>query len=706
MKPQILILGGGAVTEHLHLPALARLGWLENTRVVDLNAPALEHLQAVHPGLQVSAIGFAEALKSGRADFVVITLPNHLHEAACLAALEAGVPVLCEKPLALGAEVCTQLADAFQRSGLALGVGMTRRFTHAFRAMRAAIKAGTIGEIESVRVSHGGLYEWPSSTGEAFRPANGGVLADMGVHFLDLLQLLLGKLEITGYADDWAGGVEAECQMSLRASGGVSASLHLSRRRVLENEFVVQGTRGSLIMKASDFAHCSLRVGDAVTGQIGLGADADFVDAFVEQYQQWWRGLKGGEQEVSSAGQHAQVMALIQHAYAQRAAPVRKPAPELRGRIAITGATGFIGTRLVERLGECEDVELRCLLRSYRRAAGIGCYPVEMKRVGLENRAELEEAFRGCRFVVHLAYGNDGEINAQKRTTIDGTQTVVEAAIAAGVETVVVLSTLWVYGFPEGEAELDESAPYRPHGGAYAESKAAMEQWCMERAKTSGSTRLVILNPGNVYGPWGYAYTLLPLDLAAQGTFAFIENGAGLCHYNHVDNLVDAITASCITPAAHGQRFIIADGRCTWREFLTPLLGEQAVSIPSMNKADLAAQEPPPGRLMDVVRAALASAQVRRAAGSVPVIRSLRNLARRVLPSRRAAQRPAPVAAPSASAPSKPSVPAWLADLYPRTTTRFSAAKAERVLGWRPKITLTEGIAQARAWWLDSKLKD
>ncbi|MBL9145527.1 MAG: NAD-dependent epimerase/dehydratase family protein [Verrucomicrobiaceae bacterium] len=705
MTPQILILGGGAVTEHLHLPALARLGWLANTRVADLNAMALKHLQTLYPDTQVSALGFAEALEAGCADFAVITLPNHLHEAACMAALEARVPVLCEKPLALGADVCARLDEAFHSAGLALGVGMSRRFTHAFRAMRTAIKAGTIGEVESVRVSHGGLYEWPSSTGEAFRPANGGVLADMGVHFLDLLQLLLGKLEIVGYADDWAGGVEAECEMKLRSLQGVPASMRLSRRRVLANEFVVQGTRGSLTMKAADFTRCTLQVGSEVSGQISLGGEADFVDAFVEQYQQWSQGLKGSAHDVSSAGEHGEVIALVQHAYAQRPAPERQPAPELRGRIAITGATGFIGTRLVERLGVKEGVELRCLLRSYRRAAGIGCYPVEMTRVGLEDRAELEAAFRGCRFVVHLAYGNDGEINAQKRTTIDGTQAVVEAAIAAGVEAVVVLSTLWVYGFPESAVELDESAPYRPHGGAYAESKAAMEQWCLERAKTSGSTRLVILNPGNVYGPWGYAYTRLPLDLATEGTFAFVENGEGLCHYNHVDNLVDAITASCLTTAAHGQRFIIADGRCTWREFLTPLLDEQVAAIQSMSKAELAAQEPPPGRLVDVVRAALGSAEVRRAAGSVPMIRSLRNLARRVLPARPAVSRPAPAARPSTASAHKP-VPAWLADLYPLTSTRFTAAKAERVLGWRPQVTLAEGLAQGRAWWLESQSND
>ena len=263
-----------------------------------------------------------------------------------------------------------------------------------------------------------------------------------------------------------------------------------------------------------------------------------------------------------------------------------------------------------------------------------------------------------------------------------------------------------------GSDELDhlplrrgEAVPAGRRPSALAAGAQRVCDGLVQRQLRSGSTRLVILNPGNVYGPWGFAYTRLPLDLAAEGTFAFVENGEGLCHYNHVDNLVDAITASCLTTAAHGQRFIIADGRCTWREFLTPLLGEQATAIPSMSKAELAAQEPPPGRLVEVVRAALGSAEVRRAAGSVPMIRSLRNLARRVLPARPAVPRPAPAVQPSAAPAHKP-VPAWLADLYPRISTRFTAAKAERVLGWRPQVTLAEGLAQGRAWWLESQPND
>jgi len=700
--PKILILGAGAATEHLHLPALARLGWLEQATVADLNGETLSRLKVLHPPIRASAVGFNDAINAERVDFVLVALPNHLHEEACLAALEAGVPVLCEKPLALSAQTCLSLGAAFHVAGITLGVGMSRRFTHAFRAMQVAIRAGVIGEIHSVQVSHGGLYEWPSNTGEAFRPANGGVLADMGVHFLDLLQILLGKLELESYSDDWAGGVEAECVMKLKSQKGQPATLRLSRRRALENELTVQGASSTLTIHAANFAHCTLSVKGEISGKIGLGIEADFVDAFVEQYRQWWQGLNGSQHEVSSAFEHAEVIALVQQAYQQRPTPTPRTTEELQGRIGITGATGFIGTRLVERFGAHSGLQLRCLVRSYRRAAGIACLPMEMMRVNLEKSIELAEAFRGCRYVVHLAYGNDGEVTQQKRTTIDGTKAVVEAAIQAEVEAVVILSSLWVFGFPESDTEIDENAIYRPHAGAYAESKAEMEKWCLERGKTSGSTRIVILNPGNVYGPWGYAYTQLPLDLAASGTFAFVEEGAGLCHYNHVDNLVDAITAALISPAAHGQRFIIADGCCTWRHFLTGLLGESADSIPSMTKDEILAQAPPDGRFIDVLHAILRSEEVRCAARSVPMIRRLSTfLPRRWLKARAGTM--APARSHSQPSPLGKPVPTWLVDLYPFNLTRFSIAKAESILGWRPKVTLEEGLAEARAWWLDSQ---
>ena len=697
-----MLLGAGAVTEQLHLPALARLGWLGGCEIVDPDSAVLARLRGQWPQVRFSATGFADAADRARSfDTIVVALPNKLHFDACQLFLETGTPVLCEKPLALTAAACLTLDDVATKSNATLGVAMARRHTCAFRAMLASLNQGMIGDIRRIEVSHGGLYEWPSMTGEPFRAENGGVLADMGVHFLDLCAQLAGPLGLVSYDDDCFGGVEAECAMHLHSTAGVAVKLMLSRRRPLENVFRVVGSKGELTMQANEFAHCEFT---AITAGIGgdlrlIGSKgADFVDAFVEQYRRWMEQIGNPAAVMSSATDHAAIIQLIELAYQKRAASRTVVVPsQSADRFLLTGATGFIGTRLVERLSETPEARVRCLLRSYRRAAGVARFPVELVRQELGDASAIQKSMRDVRYVVHLAYGNDGPDEVRGKTTIAGTQNVVEAAIAEGVEAIVVLSTLWVFGLPDSPTEIDESAPYRPYGGSYASDKAEMEKWCLQRAKTSGKTRIIVLNPGNVYGPHGYAYTSLPLDLASQKAFAWVDGGNGLCHYTHVDNLIDAISLACEQPAAHGQRFIIFDDRLSWRDFLTPLFGEFAASVPSMTRQEIATTSKIRVSMRDLARAIIGNPEIRVVAREIPAVKWLYNYGKKRLST---AGVTAPVASSSSPIEQTPSlVPTWLAELFPPTTTRFSAQKARITLGWAPRVSVDEGTRLARQWW-------
>ena len=706
--PNIMLLGAGAVTEHLHLPALARLGWLGGCEIVDPDTAVLERLRNQWPQVRFSATGFADAAGRARSfDTVVVALPNKLHFDACKLFLDTGVPVLCEKPLALTAAACLALDEVAIRHQATLGVAMARRHTVAFRAMLASVQQGMIGDILRIEVSHGGLYEWPSVTGEPFRAENGGVLADMGVHFLDLCARVAGPLELVSYDDDCFGGVEAECTMHLRSAAAVPVALTLSRRRPLENVFRVVGSKGVLTMQANEFAHCEFASAAAnVGGNLRLigSKGADFVDAFVEQYHRWIDQISNPSHVMSSARDHAAIIQLIELAYARRSASRTAVVPsESADRYLVTGATGFIGTRLIERLSETPDARVRCLLRSFRRAAGVARFPVQLVRQELGNVAALKNSMRDVRYVVHLAYGNDGPDEARGKTTIAGTQNVVEAAIAEGVEAVVVLSTLWVFGLPHSPTEIDESAPYRPYGGSYATDKAEMEKWCLERAKTSGKTRIIVLNPGNVYGPHGYAYTSLPLDLASQNAFAWVDGGNGLCHYTHVDNLIDAISLACKQPAAHAQRFIIFDDRLSWRNFLTPLFGEFAAAVPSMTQQEITTTTKVRVSMRDLARAIIGNPEIRVVAREIPAVKWLYNYGKKRMPTASSSTPAASTALPAAATPSQ--VPTWLAELFPPTTTRFSAKKASTVLGWTPRVPVDEGTRLARQWWIGQSLK-
>src|SRR5262249_24350575 len=158
-----------------------------------------------------------------------------------------------------------------------------------------------------------------------------------------------------------------------------------------------------------------------------------------------------------------------------------------------------------------------------------------------------------------------------------------------------------------------------------------MEGWCLARAQSSLTTRIVILNPTCVFGPGGGAYTSLPVDLARQGQFYWVNGGNGLCNYNYVENLLDAMIGAAQVPEAHGNRFIINDGAISWREFLGPLIAPVARDVPNYTPDELARlpRYGGPFRFSDLVAAAISAPEVRTVAKRSATVRKAFEFLRR-----------------------------------------------------------------------------
>ncbi len=715
MKPlKLLILGGGPVVTEFYLPALARLGWTTGITVTDRSSDVLAKTAQLAPWATTRALGFQEALADcalvGGHDAVVVAVPNSLHVAAVEAALRAGLPVLCEKPLALQATECQRLGELAASLKLPLAVGMVRRLVPAIQAARLALQNGLLGELKAVEVAHGGPYAWTSDSGAFFRRENGGILADLGVHYLDWLAGALGPLTPVAYDDDARGGVEASCCYQLRTTTGVPVTLRLSHLHPHANTVTFHGTRATLTLDRNDFAKC------VVSGLVpGLSnelapeqpfVDAawprDFVSCFAQQFHDFAAAVHGQTVRVSAADALA-TTALIEHAYRVRTERGAGPEPERPalpvGRAVVTGGTGFIGGTLVERLAELGFKDLVVPVRNYRTCADAARFPVALPRVDLGQREQVRAAVQGARWVFHLAYGQT-DSDAQ-RITVDATRLLIEEAVAAKVEAVVVLSTMGVFGHPETDALVDESWPYAPAYGNYGLTKAEMERWCLNPATPLGTTRVVVLNPSCVYGPRGKTYTRLPADFAKEGKFAWVAGGQGIANYTYVENLVDAMLLVAMTPQAHQQRYLVNDGSCPWRELLTPLLGEWAATVPDLTPEALRSHRPPPvepSSLRQVAGHLVGDVKFLALVNRHPVLGPLKQQLMHQFRGRMERLRtgPAPLpAAPAAAAPPVP--PEWLAELFGPTRTRFSSAKLQQ-LGWRPRVSLAEGQRRSVAW--------
>jgi nucleoside-diphosphate-sugar epimerase/predicted dehydrogenase len=697
-----VVLGGGAVVRECFLPALEALQLLADTTVVDANR-SVAGLGEQYPEARFLCADFRESvagLVPGETGCTIIALPNRFHEQAVELMLERGWHVLCEKPLTLAAAACHRLAELAEARRRVLAVNMIRRLYPSVALARFALERGLIGRIQSLDIQHGSAYSWPAQTLEPFQKENGGLLADMGVHYLDLAESLVGELTPEQYRDDASGGVEADLQFTLTARDAPRVHIALSRVRKLGNRVALVGTCGRLEIPVEDLERCVLvnNDGDRIEWRAARPFSAgdftpSFAACFAQQIHDFRNTVAMGGKPAVDGYTAARTAAHIEWAYSQtRRAPhvcVRRADERLRpAPVLITGATGFIGSHLVEILAASGFEDITALVRSPQNCATIARFPIGLRVADLLDPQQVREVVKGQRHVFHLAYGRDG--GRTRDATVEGTRNVVNAAIAEGCESVVVTSTMYVFGNPPGT--VDESAPYRPTGGEYGVTKAEMERWCLARAAESRKTRIAVLNPSCVYGPRGKTYSELPARLARQQAFCWIEEGRGAANYTYVTNVVDAMLEAALRPEAHGQRFIINDGVTTWRAFLEPVLAPWLEGIQSYTKAELLGLGRQSRKGLREILAAIARASEVRTAIRETAVGGLAVAAvRRYRPS----LIPAPAAAPPILRTSKEggtSAPAlWLADLFGPGTSRFSAGKASRLLGWMPRVDLVEG---------------
>jgi predicted dehydrogenase len=125
-------------------------------------------------------------------DAVVIATPNYLHASQTIAALEAGIHVMVEKPMAMNSAEAEAMAEASRRSGALLMVAHCWRFDVETRWLHQQVQSGVLGRI--VRTKGYGVHtHWgPPGWFAQKRTAGGGALADMGIHALDTARFLLG----------------------------------------------------------------------------------------------------------------------------------------------------------------------------------------------------------------------------------------------------------------------------------------------------------------------------------------------------------------------------------------------------------------------------------------------------------------------------------------------------------------------------------
>lgn len=232
-------------------------------------------------------------------DAVIVTTPNRFHEEYAVEALEAGLDVLVEKPLAHSVESAERIAAAARAAPGFCMVGFNNRFRRPVRVLRHYLDAGRFGDLTHVEAAYVRRRGIPARgswfTSEAI--AGGGALVDIGVHAVDLALYFLGFPDVTevsgvtrsnfGARDDYAfvdtwgedGGpegfdVEDSASAFLRCANGATVSLEVAwaANRPDSDTYYLRGTDGGARL---DRGNEELTLYDASTGGDNHLLDAD-----------------------------------------------------------------------------------------------------------------------------------------------------------------------------------------------------------------------------------------------------------------------------------------------------------------------------------------------------------------------------------------------------------------------------------------------
>jgi len=313
-------------------------------------------------------------------------------------------------------------------------------------------------------------------------------------------------------------------------------------------------------------------------------------------------------------------------------------------RVLVTGASGFIGSHLTQRLID-DGASVRVLVRHPGKLIAALRDRVEVMTGDLLHPDCFAPATRDIDTVFHVAawLGRPARYDAAYAINVTATRRLVQAARANGVRRLVHTSSIAVYG-PVAEGVVTEDSPQRPVY-AYAETKSLSERAALDAA---GQLEVTILRPAMVYGPRSSAWTITPVRLAQRRLPVFIGSGRGFSHPVYVDNLIDAYLLAAAQPPAAGEAFTISDGDVEWRDFFgryARLAGRRAYGVPVM-----------PAQIGASILAL--------------VFKAMR----------------------------RPSVISRAAVGFITGRARLSTAKAQRLLGWSPRISFDEGMRRTARW--------
>ena len=316
-------------------------------------------------------------------------------------------------------------------------------------------------------------------------------------------------------------------------------------------------------------------------------------------------------------------------------------------KILITGANGFIGGSL---------------MRHYQKQ-GQDVIGVDLVGNGADiiqgdiaNPDSISHLLKECDVIIHTAalVSNAMKDSDMWRVNVMATRNFIDAAKEYNVRRFVQISSIVAYG-NSAEGELDENHPVHADGGSYVLTKLASEHVVLA-AQANHEIEVVIVRPGDAYGPGSRPWIIAPLEAISKRQFILPAKGEGFFRPIYIDDLVRGIVKAACHADAAGEIFNMScEGFMTTKDYFTPLyhwLGKKGpISVSTKLALKISAMA---SKLADLT-------------GTL-----------------------------------NEASPATVVQLS--TKSWFSIKKAEHILGWKPEVSFEEGMEISKKWALDQGL--
>lgn len=520
-------------------------------------------------------------------DAVHVLTPPATHAEVAISALERGLHVLVEKPMATTTEAATRMQTAAREAGRILCVDHNRLFDPPIIRARALVAQGAIGTLLSVDIQQGVNVQ---EGGPAAAPL--AMWLNLGPHPLYLLRDFIG--EITAWHA--VGGPLGELRAALKGTRALGTLLFSPGTEPYPNALTFHGTTGTLHVDLNTMTlvrrrerrlpkmlakvflnidHAAQLVGGTfrTTAQVAMRRLATY-PGIGTVIQRFYHAVRTADDPPVTAIDGQRVVALLEDIWTQ--AQGREERTNSRRRwatgwlparsepaVLVTGAGGFLGQRVVATLRQ-HGHHVRALMHATPPPEEwLDDELVDIVSGSLADEDGIAQALIGAKAVVHCAarVAQRGNRDDFFRDNVNGTAHLLDAAASAGVERFVHVSSIGVYGYHNGGTPTREDTGYDQHPeqrGAYTWSKLEADRLALEFGQ-SGRLRTVVIRPGILVGSENRGFTARLALGSALGRLLVVGHRDALLPLCHVDDVARAVLAAITTDDAQGAYNIVDD---------------------------------------------------------------------------------------------------------------------------------------------------